>query len=383
VVSGDVINTDIKFDGSNTWSGPPLADYTQTDNNVQGGNANFVPALNYAAPLSDRFFFGFSAAPTFGLQTDYPQSSILRYTATDSEIETIDLSPDLAFKINDKWSVGAGVDAERISATFNSVAGLPSYSTTPTAFDSSSQNTGDAWGYGWHAGGLYQLSPSTRFGLNYRSEITFDLTGTSKLIGPMGNPPTLTTPATLQSNNLKSDITLPPTTTLSAYHDITDAWAVDGSIYYTQWNIFNKNLTLQNVQAVNFEDIGGNLIPEAGLTNVTLPQDFRNTFRFAAGTSYAFTPQFLMRVGGGFEQTPTNNTDRNIRLPDGNRYALAIGAHYQAFKTLGFDGGWTHLFMQNVNVSAPVTAAGQTSTADGSFSNHADLIGAQLTWDIT
>ena len=89
------------------------------------------------------------------------------------------------------------------------------------------------------------------------------------------------------------------------------------------------------------------------------------------------------RAGVGYDQTPTNNTDRNIRLPDSNRYAVAVGAHYQIINPLGVDVGWTHLFFQKTQVSSTAVAGLQASTAIGNFTSHADLLGAQLTWNIT
>ena len=269
VISTDAVITDTKFSGVNIWRGnnnplaPPPFSFTQIGNNVQGGATNFIPALHYAAPITDRFAFGFSVAAPFGLQTNYPQTSVLRYSATNTELKVIDLSPSLAFQVFKPFSIGAGVDIARIGATLNSVAGLPINPAAPTAFDTLSKNDASAWGYGWHAGALYQFNACTRVGVAYHSELRFkDLRGSSKLVGPLVNLRNFLTTGVLssgvvQNNSVRSSVTLPPWTNLSIYHDINPKWSVDGSIVYTQWNRFNKTLILQNIQSIGLDPLTG------------------------------------------------------------------------------------------------------------------------------
>lgn len=393
VLSTDAVITDQKFSGTNIWTPnnnplvPPTFAFREAGNNVQGGGTNFIPALHYAAPITDRFAFGFSIGAPFGLQTNYPQTSILRYSATNTKLEVIDLSPSFGAQITKPFSVGIGLDIARINAELDSVAGLPFNPIAPTAFDSLSKNKANDWGYGWHAGALYQFDACTRVGLAYHSALRFNsMRGNSRLIGPLANLANffitgVISPGFLESKNLSTSATLPPWTNFSIYHDINPCWAVDGSVIYTQWNKFNSVLTLNNVQSIGLDPATG--LPTPVLINVSIPQHFQNTWRFALGAIYRPLPCLHFRAGVGYDQTPTNNTDRNIRLPDGNRYAVAVGAHYQVVKPLGVDVGWTHLFIQKVNVSSTAVTGLQASTAIGTFTSHADLLGGQLTWNIT
>lgn len=389
VISGDLINTDFKFTGTNTWTplGPTafLGSYTESANGVQGGGANFVPAFHYAAPINDCFVLGFSVTAPYGLETNYPQTSALRYSATRTSLEVIDLGPSFGLKLNNHWSVGAGFDAEHLSVDFNSIAGIPALnSDDPTQFDSLSKNSGTDWGYGWHAGVLYQFDCATRVGLTYHSQVVFsDIRGHSKLIGPLANFNSLQTgvltSGVLTNNQLAASATLPPSTTLSFYHDVNQQLAFEGSIIYTEWSKFNKTLTLNNVQAISIDPSTFNATPT--LIQVNVPQNFSDSLRFAVGTVYKPWPCFWLRGGLGFDRTPTNSTDRNQRLPDADRFAVALGAHYQVVKQLGVDAGWTHMFIQDTNISSPAVTGMQQSTAFGQVKSHADLIGVQLTYD--
>jgi long-chain fatty acid transport protein len=88
-------------------------------------------------------------------------------------------------------------------------------------------------------------------------------------------------------------------------------------------------------------------------------------------------------MGLGYDQSPVNNTDRNLRLPDDDRIALAIGGHYQATQNVGIDVGWTHLFIKDTNINGTTTAGTSTSNVVAGVKSSADLFGAQLTWKLS
>ncbi len=45
--------------------------------------------------------------------------------------------------------------------------------------------------------------------------------------------------------------------------------------------------------------------------------------------NYRVNELWMLRVGGGYDATPTNDAYRDVRLPDVDRWALSVGAHYQ------------------------------------------------------
>lgn len=377
VISGDDIITNLHFTGSNTWSSLstalPSTPYTQTGSS-QGGASDFVPAFHYVIPLNHCWSFGFSVGAPFGLETSYSQNDLLRYSATKTYLAVIDVSPDLAYRITDKFSLGAGPDIEHLNATLNAMV-----SPQAPGLDTLSENNAGAWGYGWHAGALYQFTPETRMGLAYHSQVHFNVQGTSTLSGPLAGLG-ISPIGSLSSNNLQVNAMLPPSSTLSIYHDINPQWAIDASANFTQWTQFNNVLTLQNVQGITIDPITSLAIP--AFTDVSLPQHFSNAWRFAVGSQFKPCDKWLVRAGLGFDQTPVNGTYRNVRLPDSNRYAVAVGGHYQFCKAVGLDAGWTHLFMRNAAVNTTDMLGPQLSTTNGIYKNHADLVGAQLTLNI-
>ncbi len=366
VVAIDPITTDFLFDGTvevSTFIPPnnvPLAAKSQ------GGTINFVPSFNYAAPLTDNVVFGLSVVAPFGLKTDYGDTTVTRYSATLTSLRVIDFSPSLGIAINDKLSVGAGLDIDHAFAQFGLDAGF----LAPEDFDTSSQNKGAVTALGFHAGILYQFTPQTRVGLSYQSKVTLKLRdGDSDFNGPLSTLFEVPT-----SNELRTDVPLPAVTSLSIFHSFNPTWDVMATVSYTQWNVFDQ-LVLEHVSGLTETDE-----PTNDLT-VVIPQNYHNTWNYALGANYHWNEQLFFRSGIGYDETPSNDEDRNLQLPDLNRIVLALGAHFQATKAMGFDVGWTHFFQGSTPIDVSQRFGPQVTTTDGDVEGSADVYGLQVVWN--
>ena len=407
IVGGVGVFPSSKMTGQSTYnttlSGIPTLHYEQSFSGLQGGENALVPSVHYALPLGSRAAFGFSIVSPFGLSTNYTQGSPVRYAATKSQFETIDISPDIAGLITDHFSIGGGIDFQYARVKFNRMIGSPAYlqryeeaipgsGVLPTTLDSSSNNTGDSFAIGFHTGFLFMFDDNrTRIGLNYQSEIKHQFNGSSQLTGRLADPelfigdplPSASNPnAQYISNSLYSnDIKLPQIITLSAYKDLNNKFALLGSVVWTGWSSF-KTITLNNVAVPVTDPISTQV--SNGLGSSTTLEDYRNTWRVALGSNYHITDKWMMRVGGGYDQTPTVTAHRDVRLPDSDRCALSIGTHYQMRPNLGFDLGYTYLFAANNAIVNNTQAISATSSynVDAISKNHAQLVGLQAVWMI-
>ena len=396
VLSGVGVLPSTKLTGTSTYSTIPIdLPYVQTFSGLEGAENAVVPALHYALPLGDRAAFGLSVVSPFGLSTHWDENSPVRYAATYTQLLTMNVSPEIAGKLTEHVSVGLGLDLQWARVKFNSVLGSPAVlqelqSTgaplTPTIWDSTTDNTGNSFGIGFHSGlmGSYN-DDHTRIGLNYQSKVSHTFHGTSTLTGRLANPnfadffvpvsSMVYSSDLLMSNNVE----LPDVLTLSAYQDLNAKWALLGSVVYTGWSSF-KEIQLKNVAALVVDP--ETLAPTQGLVNSTAVEDYRDTWRVALGANYHVNDQWMMRFGGGYDQTPTVLAERDVRLPDANRWALSIGTHYQVRPNIGLDAGYTYLFaLNNVNINK-TQAIGSTSTSNINATGkvHAQLVGLQVVW---
>ncbi|MCD6048319.1 MAG: ompP1 [Gammaproteobacteria bacterium] len=375
VAGGNGINFSSKFTGQVSQQvdilGTTISGGTQNVNGISGGAAAFIPFFHAAYPINPNIVAGFSVTTPFGLETNYSPATYVRYAATETKLSTIDISPSLGVKLNNKFSLGLGVDEQRLLATFDSYAALDPIDNPST--QTLSHNVASDWAPGWHIGGLFEPTNTTRIGLSYHSKVVHHATGYSLFSGGLASPDFLDPTAEYYSGNASTTLTLPANTTLSAYHDMNNRWAVMGSIIYTQWSVLNQ-LVLNNVAAIDPN------LDTQGLVTAVVPQNFHNTWRASVGTTYKIAPQWLVRTGVGYDETPTNNTDRNLRLPDGDRYAVAFGARYLATKNTTLDAGWTHEFVKTVNIDNTTTVSTQQTYVNGHSYSNANIFGLQLTY---
>lgn len=372
--------------GTSTYETDGVPPYIQSFNGINGGRNAVVPALHLAHPLGERAVFGLSIVTPFGLSTNWGGDSPLRYAGTLTELLTLNVAPEMGAFILDNLAIGLGLDLQWARVTFNAVAGSPAAMqylesigglVSPTTLDSRSENVGQSFGIGFHGGLLAFFNEEhTRIGFNFQSAVQHRFDGTSTLTGRLADPDLLNPSATYQLWTLSSnDIRLPNISTLSLYQDMTENWAILASAVYTGWSVF-KTTELKNVAGYDSD-----LSIQAPVT-ILAEQHYRNTWRFALGTFYDFNEQWRWRFGGGFDETPTIAAERDGRLPDIDRWALAMGLHYQPRPTVGFDIAYVYLWGAGHSPVHKTQVFNELSSVrvDAWGTNHASLFGFQFTW---
>lgn len=397
VAGGVAVQPFVQLSGNTLYTIPNPLDsaspflYAESFPKIQGARSAGVPSLHLAHPLGPHTTLGFSAVVPFGLSTDWAPSSAIRYEATYSKLTTLDFSPELGSQLTDSFNAGFGFDFEYATVTFNQVIGAPSLLSTldiaPNALDSASINQGTSFDLGFHAGLLWHINQDhTRLGLNYQSPINQTFRGTSQLKGPLADPTlnvfdlsTSNPNAFFQTNTLFSNnIALPGIATFSAFQDVAPRLSLLGSLVYTAWHTF-ENIKLYNVAAVISNHDGSiQQVP----TNVSISQNYQDTWRVAVGANYHIYERLLLRIGGGYEQTPSMPVERDARLPDADRSAASIGAHYQFGQAIGLDVGYTHLFIHPTVLHHTDHLLEHLFHIDAEANAHANLVGAQLVWTI-
>ena len=281
---------------------PGISPVTVTLDSVsaQGGTFNFVPNLQYVAPINDCVGFGFSIDVPFGLKTSYGRSSPIQYAATLTSITVVDISPSLGMKISDKTSIGIGFDIQKASAEFDNVATLinPDPFTLPrtiqTTMDTTSKNEANDTGYGFRLGYLYEFTPCTRFGISYHSQVVHHFSGTSRLEGPIAD--LVNNDSSVVSSRATTNVKLPPYTAFSLFSKISPTWAFMGTFIYTQWNTF-KNLSLNQIAGVEGSPL---IAPTTNLCEVPNITQFSNVSQVLI---IIITNAFI-RGGVGCDKTP-------------------------------------------------------------------------------
>jgi long-chain fatty acid transport protein len=371
VVAGvQAIGPSINFTNQGSTLAPPAPPQPLTGGN--GGDAGsweYIPNLYLSWQLNDDLWVGLGVNAPFGLKTDYEQGWVGRYQALDSELRTININPSIAYKVNDKVSLGVGLSAQRADVTLSKAIDLGLICTTvpgcgnalggPQASDGFQQLTASDWGYGFNLGALFQISPDMRIGVGYRSQIKYSLSGTSTFSNV---PAPLNTSPELQNSAATADLTVPASASVSVFQTFGDKWELMGDITWTQWSVFDQLV-------INFAN--------GAPSNVTT-EDWKNSWRFSLGLNYKFNEQWKLRTGVAWDQTPVpNSTLRTARIPDNSRTWLAVGGSWYFTKGASLDFGYAHLFVPSTSIDHTEQASG---TLVGTYSSSVDIVSLQVVY---
>jgi long-chain fatty acid transport protein len=289
-----------------------LSDYGGGD----GGNAGgFVPSggLHYVQRVTDDFRLGVSAGSYFGLGVDYGDDWAGRYYTTEAELLTFGVNPGAAYRVNKWLSVGAGFSV--LYATLDQKAAINNSAVPGQAGskDGKLEIDSDDVGYGFNLGVLVSPWSSTRFGLTYRSKVDLEFEDTAKLknIGPFLQG--LLNLSGLAGSKVDIDMTIPQALMLSAYHQLTERWAVMANVGWQDWSEFGKqDLTLRATDSTTF----------------TKDLDYDDTWHFALGAQYRFAERWLWSVGAAYDTSPTDEDTRTPDLPLDRQIRIGTGIQY-------------------------------------------------------
>ena len=373
VTGGHLIIPEIKFtvDQSSDVSNRSLS-------GSSGSNAAevvMIPNLYLATDLPGPFRFGLGITVPFGLGVKYDQQWQGRYEAIDSELKTIDINPAIAYAFNDKLSLGFGLSAQYIDVELSnaidfgslclgqlSAAACSSVGLTPQSADGNVELQADGWSWGYNLGVLYKPIPSVRLGIAYRSRVRHKLKGNARFQVPK-KAQLLTSTGAFKDTTIESESYMPASLSVGAIYEAEDKWAMQFNFTWTQWNRLDRLL-------IDFEN------PIQPTTKLNL--DFKNTIRTSLGFIYHLTPDWSIKTGFVFDESPVKNSgSRSFRIPDSDRYWLTAGLSYRPNASFKFNIAYAHVFIKDSRI---VHEDAFGHSIQGQFESKIDILSAELQW---
>ena len=324
-----------------------------------GGGLHVVPALYYAYSLTPDWRLGLAINPTFADETEYDKNFVGRYSGLKTQIRIINFNPSVAYKVNDALSLAFGINVAKADVEFNQAVPNP---LGPSQADGLGVLKGDAIGWGYNLGLMYQLTKDTRVGLSYRSKIKFDLEGTQTVQIPgLGK---------VIDRDISAGLTTPDTASLGIHHQLTPKWAVLADYTWTGWSSLEK---LEPVTASGARAVA------------PLRYNFNNTYRVGLGTKYELNDQWALRFGMAFDKGAVPNAaSRTMTVPDEDRIWLSFGAKWKITPKASLDIGYAHIFVNEAktarNVYSDVNETVLRQTVRGKFETSVDYLSLQLNY---
>ncbi|MFV0626636.1 MAG: OmpP1/FadL family transporter [Alphaproteobacteria bacterium] len=291
-----------------------------------------VPNFYASKQLNDDIFLGISFNAPFGLVTKYDDNWAGRDHGTLSDLKTYTMTPMLAYKMDDKMSVGVGAQIQHVKARLRNgvVAG-----------QGQAVLEGDTTDAGYVFGAQYEWRKDTRFGAGYRSRIHHKLKGDIDLtnVTPM--------PAMNGSYPINAELTTPAVASFGITHDLNEKVSLMAEFQRTYWSVFDE-LRIKGVP-------GGDSVT---------PEKWKNTNFYSIGASYQLNDEWKLRGGLGFDKSAVKKEYRTPRIPDSNRNWYSLGAQYKPNEKMAIDMGYTFI-----------------RAADGAKINLANKVGGSLQAD--
>ena len=362
------------------------------------GSLNVIPNLYAAMPINAQWAVGIGVNAPFGLVTEYDDNWLGRFQGIKSEIMTINVNPSVSWRVSNTLSVGLGVNWQRVDAELtskvnysaalaaaaqNPAAGIPPaliptiVAATPPGLESKVKVEGDDSAWGWNIGFLWDATPQTRVGAQYRSKIKYHVSGNASFDNPtlptlppqlapvFGGLSAAVNSGALFNGGVTAEIELPDLANLSVFHRLNDRWDLMADVQYTGWSSFKE---LKFVRTT-----GRDLAPAT-------PENFDDVWRVAAGATYHMNNAWLFRGGVAWDQTPSNTTDRTPRLPDESRVWLSVGAQYKFNNNLKVDGGFTYIIVDNADINQNAGSTAANGLIKGHYESNVTIFSAQLTY---
>jgi len=287
------------------------------------GNIAAIPAFFMVKKLNDRVRLGFSLVAPQGGAMNYSDNFVGRYGATKVSLAAIGGSPSIAYKVNDRLSLGGGVSIiytqfeESIAINQSAMVPGPALPDGKVKFD----NMTDL-GYQPFAGLTYYLSDSLMLGVVYRAEMDVNLKGDLNFRNlEFPTPP---------ANDIEIDWDNPQTLKAGLRYELAPGKRLMFSANWEDWSAFSKNQLA----------ITGGVLNPTGV----LERNFKDTW--SAGVAFVDMSNKASgySVGFSYDSSPVSNKDRTIDLPFDETYKVSAAYGWKGRKNLDFALGGTLLY---------------------------------------
>ncbi|KHA62245.1 long-chain fatty acid outer membrane transporter [Vibrio variabilis] len=300
----------------------PEVNVYDVDNKEQSDDVaplQVVPASYYISPINDSWAWGIGLFTNYGVATDYPDDISAGDMAGHTSLLSVNLNPNIAYRINESFSVGAGVNLVYAEAELTRHKGETADFVGGQYSDRLIGMTGETFGYGWNVGALYELNENHRFAFGYRSAVKLDFDD-----GEFSSYDSGIATESKVTGRLKID--LPAIMELSAFHQLNEQWAVHYGWQRTDWSTFEE---LKATSPDCDDGVPGQCFYK--------PEKYEDNDRLSLGATYQLNADWTFRAGFAFDEQAGKAT---LSIPDSDRRWYSAGVTYMWSDNLSLDAGF-------------------------------------------
>lgn len=301
------VGLDLAFEGEKNGQ-------TVTENGQY--NTQAIPHGYISHQLNDSMWVGLAMTVPFGMGTEYDDNWAYANRGISAEVLTFDFNPNVAWKVSDKLSLGAGMSIQYAAADLK-MHMYPKKYMGQVGTDGEIDADSIAWGF--NVGLMWSPLENLRFGLSYRSKVNHNADGDLTLDNfklENGDP----VPMPSQTLDASASLSTPAWAMATAAWDVNDLLSLYATFRWTDWSSFDE------------------LVIENALEDSTITNKWQDTYLVSVGADFRFTDWWTFRAGIGYETSPVDNPRyRTTIIPDADRWWFALGSSFQATKNMQID----------------------------------------------
>lgn len=326
--------------------------------NVYGGVSLLFPETEYTSPSGEseetefqvfyppHFYissdfgkedlvFGLGVYSPFGIGgREWPDDGLTRYQSVEGFTATVSINPTVAWQVIPNLSVAFGVDYMR---ALNSSRMMLDQSLFGAA-DAEMKIEGEGDGWGYNIGALLNISEKIRLGLAYRSRIKVDQKGDMDVDGIAPALQPLFGSAAFDTG-VNTSSTFPEIYGIGIAYYPDEQLVFDFDMEWVRWSSFQR-------MELDLDDE----VPAAGLSDSSMPFDWKDSLQFKAGLNYTVNRAFSLRTGYAFINNPVPDHTLSPANPDSDQHNFSIGAGYGINKwIIDFYYNYSYFKDRNVN----------------------------------
>lgn len=288
--------------------------FQKRGNNYKHESDNPVgtPFFFYAATkITDNLVGGIGVTTPFGNSLVWGDDWDGRYLIQDISLAAIFIQPTLAYKFNDRLSLGAGF--------VYAIGNVELHKALPLDGDVAAQAelSGKTTSFGINAGLFFTPSNSWSLGLSYRSTINMEM--------EKGDA-TFTVPNSLKgqfpTTTFHAELPMPGGIQLGAGWQVNERLLLAADLQYVLWSSYKK---------LNF-DFAAETVPDSNNE-----RNFENTLIYRIGAEYSILPQLLGRLGFAYDPTPIPKNYLTPETPGANKLNYTLGLSYLFTEKVSLD----------------------------------------------
>lgn len=270
----------------------------------------------WVEPIRENLTFGLGVESPFGLVTEWEDDFAGRLISRRAELVSIDINPNLAWKVNDTFGIGIGLIGRASTVELDRSVGAVNPFTQSGAEVATVNIKSDLdYGFGFNVGMLHRPNDFFSWGLSYRSAVDVDYGGDGRFTQVLtGNGqfdalvPTLIPIGT--DLPVETTIEFPATASFGMAFQVSDTVLFETDLNWAGWSVFDTTTIAFTSQP--------------SLTS-RIESNWHDAYNYRVGFAVDGGNGSAWRFGYYFDETPQPTSTVGPLLPDADRNGISVG----------------------------------------------------------